>query len=254
MHHHCTPWLRTHATYRGRVYFLEKENVKPSPNMSHLTEGGAFGQGSKATRLIYTIPSYNNCYSGFSSAFGSCCMAFIYTLYLVFWRAMSCTWGSRDNPCCSSSSASIMPSNQTISWGRTKARRSVWIERHQIKETRARHLTSLSMISHSNRKRRPCALFAPGDARSQIRRQKVDDGSHCSRSRFWFCLPPLPPRLLSPPRFWPPPSSAPGAVPNDSPVPMVSAAVARRLERSIWVRMVLARYETTRTSWIWLLL
>ena len=37
-------------------------------------------------------------------------------------------------------------------------------------------------------------------------------------------------------------------------VAMVSAAVARRFERSICVRMVLARYDTTRTSWMCALL
>lgn len=59
--------------------------------------------------------------------------------------------------------------------------------------------------------------------------------------------PPLPRLLLSPPSFWPSPARA--SVP-----PIVRAAVARRFERSICVRMVFARYETTRTSWMWALL
>ena len=50
--------------------------------------------------------------------------------------------------------------------------------------------------------------------------------------------PPLPPRWREPsPRCW---LLSPSAA-RASPVPRVSAAVTRRLERSIWVRMVLAR-------------
>jgi hypothetical protein len=75
---------------------------------------------------------------------------------------------------------------------------------------------------------------------------------HAHASCALCCLPLLflrsPPCFLSPPSFCPSPASA------SVPPPMVRAAVARRFERSICVRMVLARYDTTRTSWMWLLL
>lgn len=66
--------------------------------------------------------------------------------------------------------------------------------------------------------------------------------------------PPLPPRC--PPPLWPPSVLVPLTCPppKPSPAPIVSAAVANLLERSICVRMVFARYETTNTSWIWSLL
>lgn len=69
-----------------------------------------------------------------------------------------------------------------------------------------------------------------------------------------FCFPP---RLFCPPLCGlpSPPSVAPSVAPSaGAPDPINKAAVARRLDRSICVRMVLARYETRRTSWMWLLL
>ena len=76
---------------------------------------------------------------------------------------------------------------------------------------------------------------------------------YCSRSFCCrFCCLPLPPRWPCPP-FWPPPSP-PAGFGTPSPGPIVKAAVANLLERSICVRIVLARYETTSTSWMWLLL
>lgn len=83
--------------------------------------------------------------------------------------------------------------------------------------------------------------------------QFAETGSLCSLGS--LCCPPLPLPPRCPPPLWfcCPPSSF-DAGPAVSGPPIVSCAVASRLERSIWVRIVLARYETARTSWMWLLL
>lgn len=66
--------------------------------------------------------------------------------------------------------------------------------------------------------------------------------------------PPLPP--LCPPPLCPPSELAPFVCPPPRPsaVPIVSAAVASLFDKSICVRIVFARYDTTSTSWMWLLL
>jgi hypothetical protein len=81
----------------------------------------------------------------------------------------------------------------------------------------------------------------------------AETGSLCSLGS--LCCPPLPlPPLCPPPRWFCCPPSSFDPVPAPSGPPIVSCAVANRLERSICVRIVLARYDTARTSWMWLLL
>ena len=61
-------------------------------------------------------------------------------------------------------------------------------------------------------------------------------------------LPPRPPLPPLPPLWLSEPAPFVRLPPNPSPAPIVSAAVANLFERSICVRMVFAKYETTRTS------
>jgi hypothetical protein len=127
---------------------------------------------------------------------------------------------------------------------------------------RSRHMPRFPCSSTLQRNADAFHLVSRVPCRSYLRGALVTTptpgSSDCLRSRrthascdLWFrFLPPRPP----PPCFLSPPSFCPSPPAIASPVPIVRAAVARRFERSIWVRMVFARYETTRTSWMWLLL
>jgi hypothetical protein len=152
----------------------------------------------------------------------------------------------------------------TACYGNTRPRKSFLTtpDPHERFVPRSRHMPRFSCPSALQRNADAFQHVSPVPCRSYLSSALVTTStpgsSDCLRSRrahascdLWFrFLPPRPP----PPCFLSPPSFCPSAPASASPPPIVRAAVARRFDRSIWVRMVFARYETTRTSWMWLLL
>lgn len=98
-----------------------------------------------------------------------------------------------------------------------------------------------------------CRAYCVSSGMSLERQTPCSVPFHPIHASCSLCCLPLPPPRRSPPLPLLSPSFLPSPA-RGSPPPMVSAAVARRFERSICVRIVLARYDTTRTSWMCALL